>query len=315
MRKRISQTWGNLALWKKLLLLVLVAVALILGCSQPVLYFYVSNVVYQQAKQEAHMTLVQAQTYLDAKINHVLERLFYIQLDPGFSDALKEYLGEDSTAAWGSAMSVISPVLSLHKVTEPLISSLYLHTPKQAFTDGGLSVNRGYELEQSPLYALLGNVDSYVAWGTVQTDEMFLTQRKVIPVLYRFRVEGYATPCVLVANIDVRALTQYLQNIVPASDIHLLLLDNQGAKINLAQDELYAQLQQHPDLLQALLQADSDMQESTISKERYLLSQTALQGAPWHIVYAQSEHVILGSLRKLRLVFSAAFAVVLLLLA
>lgn len=315
MYHRIAAAWRNISFHKKLVVLMLLVVALILGCSQPVLYYYVSGVIYDQARQEAHMTLVQAQTYMDTKLNHVVERLFYIQLDPGFSQALKTYLGTNSSAAWGTALASISPVLSLHRVTEPLISSLYLYTPKGAFSDGGLALEQGYHLEDSALYDVLAQAKSYVTWAPMQTDEIFITHRKVIPVMYQFSVEGYDQPCVLVANIDVRALTIYLQNITPSEEIQLLMLDEARQAVSVIEEPMYETLKQQPQILNTLLEAENTMQEAELSEERYLLAHTVLQGAPLRILYFQSEDTILGSLRKLRLVFLTVFILVFMLIA
>ena len=42
-------------------------------------YFYVAENVERQARSAADVTLTQAQTYMDAKLRNVVERLFYIR--------------------------------------------------------------------------------------------------------------------------------------------------------------------------------------------------------------------------------------------
>ena len=123
---------------------------------------------------------------MDAKLRNVVERLFYIRLDPSFEGALTDYLLSDKPSAQGVAMTLLSPCLSLHKVTEPLISSIFLYTPKSSFTDMGVSTEQEYRFEASVLWRQAEESESYVIWGEVQKDEIFITHREVLPVMYRF---------------------------------------------------------------------------------------------------------------------------------
>ena len=205
--KRLLCAYRNASLRVKLSLLVTAVLLTVLIACQVALYFYVAENVERQARSAADVTLTQAQTYMDAKLRNVVERLFYIRLDPSFEGALTDYLLSDKPSAQGVAMTLLSPCLSLHKVTEPLISSIFLYTPKSSFTDMGVSTEQEYRFEASVLWRQAEESESYVIWGEVQKDEIFITHREVLPVMYRFSVDGYGGDCVLLANIDKARLT------------------------------------------------------------------------------------------------------------
>lgn len=96
---------GNASLRVKLSLLVTAVLLTVLIACQVALYFYVAENVERQARSAADVTLTQAQTYMDAKLRNVVERLFYIRLDPSFEGALTDYLLSDKPSAQGVAMT------------------------------------------------------------------------------------------------------------------------------------------------------------------------------------------------------------------
>ena len=312
--KRLLCAYRNASLRVKLSLLVTAVLLTVLIACQVALYFYVAENVERQARSAADVTLTQAQTYMDAKLRNVVERLFYIRLDPSFEGALTDYLLSDKPSAQGVAMTLLSPCLSLHKVTEPLISSIFLYTPKSSFTDMGVSTEQEYRFEASVLWRQAEESESYVIWGEVQKDEIFITHREVLPVMYRFSVDGYGGECVLLANIDKARLTAYLHDIVPDDGSDMLLVDGRGRLVTQAGGAAAAALAEDYGALHAVLETEG-FTETAAQGGKYLTAHRALANAPWHVVYLQSEKHILGQLQNIRNVFFAvSLAVVLVLL-
>ena len=88
--KRLLCAYRNASLRVKLSLLVTAVLLTVLIACQVALYFYVAENVERQARSAADVTLTQAQTYMDAKLRNVVERLFYIRLDPSSEGALTD---------------------------------------------------------------------------------------------------------------------------------------------------------------------------------------------------------------------------------
>lgn len=278
--KRLLCAYRNASLRVKLSLLVTAVLLTVLIACQVALYFYVAENVERQARSAADVTLTQAQTYMDAKLRNVVERLFYIRLDPSFEGALTDYLLSDKPSAQGVAMTLLSPCLSLHKVTEPLISSIFLYTPKSSFTDMGVSTEQEYRFEASVLWRQAEESESYVIWGEVQKDEIFITHREVLPVMYRFSVDGYGGDCVLLANIDKARLTAYLHDIVPDDGSDMLLVDGRGRLVTQAGGAAAAALAEDYGALHAVLETEG-FTETAAQGGKYLTAHRALANAPW----------------------------------
>lgn len=303
--KRLQAAYHGASLKTKLAVLAAAVLLAVLLVCQGLLYAYVAGYVNRQARTEATVTMTQAQTYMEAKLRNIVERLFYIRLNPTFDETLKDYLLDDTPSVRGVSMTLLSPFLSLHRATEPLISSVYLYTPKGDFTDLGISLEQNYRFAESELGRAALESEAVVRWGQAQRDEVFITHRDIVPVTYRFFMEGYGGACVLLANIDQIRLTHYLRDILPDDGSDVLLVDEtgrplmqtwRGAALALAQDE---------DALRAVLDEKESFPEWTYENERYLTAHCALESAPWRLVYLQSETQLLRQLHQLRLVFLA----------
>lgn len=301
--KQLIEKYHNANLNQKISLLVAVMLLVILLTCQVVLYLCVQESINQQAQKAADATLTQVQTYMEAKLRNVVERLFYIRLDPSFAEALQDFLLDDTDKAQGVAMTLLSPCLSLHKITEPLISSIYLYTPKSSFTDMGVSVEAGYSFENSAIQKELQSSTDQVVWGTAQTDEIFITHREVIPVMYRFTVNGYGGECVLVANIDKERLTAYISEILPQDSSEILIVDEQSQLITLIGENIGCEMESDIGFLQKALPNDESFAETTCNQSRYLAARKKLVNAPWQIVFMQSEARMFGRLQEIRHVF------------
>ncbi len=301
--KKLLDAYRNARLRTKLGLLVITTLLVVLFAWQAALYCYVANTTRRQAENSADTTLTQICTYIDAKLRNVVERLFYIRLDPGFSDAITDFLLGDREIDRGVTMSLLSPCLSLHKVTEPLISSVFLYTPKGSFTDMSVSVETGYSFADSALYRQLQQAESNIIWACAQEDEIFITHREVLPVMYRFSVDGYGGNCALVANIDIPRLSRYLHNILPPDGSDVFVVDQNGAAMTYPESQAAREMARDTGRVREILASGGEIAEIDFAGEKYLTACRALENAPGFLVYMQSEKAIVGQLRDIRNVF------------
>ena len=117
--KRLRTAYHNFSLRAKLAVLSSAVLLAVLCVCQGLLYTYVAEYASRQSRAQANVTLTQAQTYMEAKLRNIVERLFYIRLDSAFDGVLTEYLLSGRPSARGVAMTLLSAPLSLHKATEP----------------------------------------------------------------------------------------------------------------------------------------------------------------------------------------------------
>ena len=301
--KRVLFLFRSMSLCARISLLVAVVFLLVLFVCQATLYDYVVSNRNHQANSTAQVMIKQVQTYMDAKLRNVKERLLYIQLDAGFKEVLTDYLLNDKVAEHGVTMTQLSRCLSLHKTVEPLVNSLFLYTPKGCFTDMSIFTVKRYHFEDSELWRQRQQSMDYFVWGKPQRDEIFITHREVVPILYQFQVNGYGESCVLLANIDQLRLTEYLLDFVVEEDSQFCLIDEQGRPITKMGDFAEALLEE--DKAQAFYSVEREgmLTEAEYKGEKYLLAYSTLQNAPWRVVYLQAKAPMLEELKNIRRFF------------
>lgn len=301
--KRLRQLYHASSLKTKLSVLVLAAFLPVMVLCQSFLYLRVEHSVEQNARNAADITATQIQTTLGNHLRGLVERLYYIYLDPTFEDALNDFLLTEPTAATRSvAQSLLSPCLSLHKASEPLISALFLYTPEGSFTDLGLSSEKSYRFEDSVLWEQLQNSSATMTWGEAYTDEIFTSHRAVIPLMYRFRIEGYSKECILLANIDQSKLTRYLSQTISDDASGLIILDANGTPVTNAVGPAALLLEQ-PETLAKLPAGGHDVTPLRLGGSTYLATQRELSISSWRVVYLHAADDYYAGLAEIQTVF------------
>ena len=77
-------------------------------------------------------------------------------------------------------------------------------------------VTKNYSFENSKLYSLVREGYGPIIWGTPCTDEIFISHKEVVPLLYRFTIDGYSRDNVILANLDQNRIYEYLKDILYA---------------------------------------------------------------------------------------------------
>ena len=303
LRKHFGQIYHGSTLRTKISVLVSGAMLITMLLSQIAIYRQIATLVRRQAQQTADITLSQLETTAEDQLRSLVERLYFIRYDITFEDTLSDYLlGEDSGSAYGVATTQLSGSLSLHKVSEPLIDSLYLYTNKGSFTDIGPTAVIGFDLKESALWPQLEASGTTITWGTPYTDEIFLSHRQVVPLMYRFTIDGYGNSCILLANIDRAKLTRELGEMLSEDNCFLFIVDEAGNLITDTSGDA-ALLAHQPETLSSILNSGSDLTQITYGEHPYLVGQRELGIASWRIVYLQSEAHYYELLERIGLVF------------
>lgn len=311
MTDRIRQIFSNFSLRTKLSLLVFFTLLTTLIASQWFLYRYIAEDLEHNLRTTADSTLTQVQTSMENELRSLTEHLLFIQVEPAFEDALTDYLLDTSPeTSRGVAQSRLSPCLSLHRASEPLINSLLLYTSRGAFTDLGLLIETGYDVHSSPLVYAAQHDSRTLHWLPPQRDEFFITHQNVVPLLYQFRIEGFSDPCILIANIDQDALTKTLAATLPNEASGLLIVDENGTPITNAIGSATLFLE-HPEQLATLMQSEEEHLRIKHEGQSYLIAQRPLYINGWNLVYLHSEAGYYQTLFKIQRLFCCMLLVVL----
>ena len=302
------------SLQRRILNSILLLTVSLLVFSQIWLYILVYRHMNRMSRENCEVQLTSAAKYLKDKTNSVIEKLFYIRNNDSFNDGLAEILF-DGDMNEGLVMGKMASVLSFHKSTEPIVSTIYLTTYKGGFSDMTVIMNKDYRFEDSGLYEKFLAENSSIVWGEPCTDPIFITKRPVIPLIYKFYLSGCAEPVGILANIDQIRLTSYLKEMQPDSDTYLSLVTEDGRLVT--RNPL-------PEQYRGILEEGGAVLEGISGEEgicpvenqgrHFLAGWRKVSGTPWYVVYIHSEEKFHRQLRIFSILFFAVTLVVSLLI-
>lgn len=309
---RLLEKFRNARLQVRLSLPVVTALIVLL-VSQWILYAFLSTHIHDNLRSSAESVTTSIRSHMDTRMRSIIERLYYVKLDASVEETLTDYLLREDRATEAVTMSELSYSLFLHKATEPLISSLLLYTPKHTFTGEGMPMHPGFRFENTDLWQALRAQPDRVVFASPGEDEIFIMRRNVVPIMHRFRIEGYAPDCILVANIEMEALTAYLQEALPDDGSTVMLLTEFGQPVAQPHHAALEALVKDANLLERILGSD-EMMDMELEGEDYLVTTCRLETAPWRVLYLQSERQSFSLLSYLRVSFSIVTMIVIVLL-
>lgn len=279
-----------------------VAAMILLLLSQWTVFAFCVSVVNRNMVASADSAAVSIRSHADIQIQNIIEQMYYTRLDEAVEKHLTDYLLRDDRSTEAVTSSMLSYALSLRKATEPMLASLLVYTPKHTFGGGGTPMVPDYDFEASVLYQILRQEGDAVVFAPPMLDETYLGQRNVVPLLFRFRIDGYPEDCALLFNLDQEKLTAYISEAVTHSQSHVLLVSESGIPVTSSSNPAVTALLEDRELLEEILSA-GDQVDAKLNGESYLVSSIALESAPWRVVYLQSQTPYLNMLHGARTVY------------
>lgn len=281
---------GSIVLKVTATITVIFLVAITLN--QIILNRHINDTIEENMEETVLRTAEQTENYLSTRVSGSIERLLYFKAESGLDSILANYFANPNAAAYSVAMSNLAAPLSTKKVSDSLISDLYLYTDYGAFTDGSTLLTPGFSLEKVALWSEIREGNSFLEFCTVRNDEIFRSRKWVVPVLYRFSVSSaqvYSATrkCILVVNLDCKEIQALIRKIVPEAESAILVLDQEGSPVtcvNAAAEELIRE----PELLSRLTAAENTVLDVRLDGKRYYGVARKVSVTPWTIVCLQA---------------------------
>lgn len=291
MNKLLSR-FRNRPIVQKVTVMVMVIFLAAITLNQIVLNRTINRTIEQNMETTAQRTAEQAENYLSTRVSGSIERMMYFQAESGIDDILSEYFMDPSASAYSVAMSRLTSPLSTKKVSDGLISDLYLYTEYGSFTDGSTLLNPGFSLLWSSMWRSIRDSSSFLTYCPAHTDEIFRSRKWVVPVVYRFsvstsQVKSTTRECLLVVNLDGNYIRSLLRKIVLDQDSAILVLDQEGncvAGVNPAAESLLGD----PDRLQSLLKTENTVTRVTLDGKTYYGVTRKMAVTPWTVICLQT---------------------------
>jgi len=280
-----------------------VAIALImLLVSQWVVYLFCISVVNRNMQSSVGSAAISVRSHVDTQIRNVIERMYYTRLDASVEEYLTDYLLREDDATEAITNSMLSYALSLQKAAEPMIASVLIYTPKHTFSGVGIPMIPDYDFEKTLLWQLLQEENGAMIFAPPMRDEAFLLQQQVVPLVFRFRITGYPENCAIVFNLDQQKLDAYVQEAVIDSEAGYLLVTESGQVISGSKEAAAWELTADEEGITQVLESETVIRRK-LSDENYLISSSALEAAPWRIIYMQSMEPYMNTLMWIRICY------------
>lgn len=274
---------------------MLLIVSTQLGC-----YEFSAGVIAEQAQASAESAVASISSHMNGRIHGIVNQIRYSKLDLSIQGNLTDYLLRGQLPDEATAMTQLMDSLSIHKVTEPLICGILLYTPEYMFSGDGMPLINTFQFEHSEVAKLLDQQKGDLFFSEPVQDEMFVSRRNVVHILYRFNIEGYVPECVLIVNLDQQKISSFLLEALPDNGSQVIMLTADGTPIVaskgsedvLADKELCRQIAQSEEML-----------EVTSGGVRYIAGSIQLEDVDWIILYLHSQEDALNTLSNLRILF------------
>lgn len=264
-------------------------------------YEFAAGVITEQAQASAESAAASISSHMNGRIHGIVNQIRYTKLDLSIQGDLTDYLLRGELPDEATAMTQLMDSLSVHKVTEPLICGILLYTPEYMFSGDGMPLINSFQFEHSEVAKLLEKQEGDLAFSEPVQDEMFVSRRNVVHILYRFHIEGYVPECVLIVNLDQQKISNFLLEALPENGSQVVMLTADGTPIvaSKGSEDVLAD----KDLCQQIAQSE-EMLEVTSGGVHYIAGSIQLEDVDWTILYLHSQEDALNTLSNLRFLFS-----------
>lgn len=292
----------NLSLKNKIFISCVSTIVIITIFLSIFLHQYVVNQTTETFTENSANTLIQASKYIDEKFRSILGRVNAMRQNTSFDKTLKDYLLNSKSEIYGNiALSEFSNSFIEIRSSDSFIESVFMHTPKKDFYDFSRPLNYGASIKDTELYNKVQEVPSILYWGTRGTNEIYKTNHYVIPIVFRFTVEGYNGDVLLGINLDESDITSYLEDVQSNDSSITVIIDDKGEEIVSSPNSVIKALKNDHSLMNKILESPSGNSKVKYDGKRYLVTYESTKIAPWKIINIKSESVLIDKLDKFQL--------------
>ncbi len=226
MFKKIKVRFMNLNVKRKLILLCVSLITLSSLLSSSAVYLYTSRMIKNSSGRYVYEVMQQSAGYLNEELSNILSKIISLQLDTDFINTMKQLLYEDKQS-YAVESSRIPSKLSQIKSSDELISSIYIHTDKYYFYNFNSMLDEYSDFSATQIYSEIER-KKMIYWGTVMQDEMFRSNKKVVPIAMPICVANEEFNGHIIINLDAEILRQRLVSISNNLNAILYIVNHNG---------------------------------------------------------------------------------------
>ncbi len=301
----------RMKLKNKIFIFNVINVFIVIMIYSQLLLGYVSNQYTKTFTSNSSEMLVQVANYLDVKLKGILGRINTMMLNNSFDTSMKNFLFNEESYYEAVAMSEFSSLFSELRTSDQFIASIYLYTPKGSFFDLSMPTNHNdFDFLQTNLYKRINAKPlSSIYWGDRGSDEIYLSKKQVIPLVYRFFLDGYNGDILIVINLDEQEMFDYLAGIRSAEGNWMFILDNNGKEVVTNNHSAIGALLKDAAIMNGITSENSGSATLDNDYSKNFIAHQSTRVAPWKIVSIKSDKELQGKLYDMRLYTFSLMAV------
>lgn len=293
-----KRAFNNLQFRSKIIWLFGIMFFLATAVSGLAYYRYTSHDIEENFRVGAEDVLVQIADTLEQRLGVINQRAKGMLTNHTFIVTLSDYLNNSNDVNLVKALGNVPDFMRDFETGESLIHSTYIYTDNRSFDTFILMRDWEFDFKESDFYKSYENAPGKaVRWFPVEEDKIFLGKAQVIPIVWRFSVEGYVGDEFLVIQLKKAELEELLKGKYEFFD-KIFILDEEGNVLVGSPDVEPEELMG----LSAGREAGSSILTSDYSHggDTYLVTYERLKENGWQIYGLKSRQTLLGSLKSLR---------------
>ncbi|MEG0369941.1 MAG: HAMP domain-containing protein, partial [Hungatella sp.] len=235
-------------------------------------YEYVSKDIVENYRLLSEDLVAQSNQLLDNELQMLNNKVYAILSNSTFNKTLGNYLVQFDDSRITHTMGIVADSLTELIRGDAFIASAYLYTEKHEFDSFLQLRNYNFDFKKSIFYQVCEKDSvNIVYWFPAMKDEIFLPGEMVVPIVYKFKVDGASSDQYLVINLKQSELMKYI--VGNAGSMDKLFVVNQKGETIISSGE------EDRSIVQSLLQLEQEGSETTSRKISY-------QGKDYQAVYA-----------------------------
>ncbi len=243
------------------------------------------------AYKHTNETIRQSQKYINEKLLNTLNNLHNLFTTESFRNAIIA-IATDSQANVAGEFSRMQRALSQARISDRLIDSIYVYTPKVIFYDTTEPALNREKLLESRLFRAIRQ-HKVIEWG-LNSEVKWLPKRGLIPVALTTGIQDVSPEkAFVIVHLKEDQLIEYLSEIRNQFAAETYLLDRSGRMVTHSYDSGYRRVFRDKQFAANLHQQDSNYFRYRINGRKVLVNYASLPVNGWQIVTITPERQLL----------------------
>ncbi|MEG0379290.1 MAG: hypothetical protein RR614_12495, partial [Eubacterium sp.] len=194
-------------------------------------YEYVSKDIVENYRLLSEDLVAQSNQLLDHELQMLNNKVYAILSNSTFNKTLGNYMVQFDDSRITHTMGIVADSLTELIRGDAFIASAYLYTEKHEFDTFLQLRNYKFDFKKSVFYQVCEKDSmNIVYWFPAMKDEIFLPGEMVVPIVYKFKVDGASSDQYLVINLKQSELMKYIVGNAGSMD-KLFVVNQKGETI------------------------------------------------------------------------------------